>query len=88
MAAFRLLTLCFWFARASAKSVFLAVRPDAPVGEAKDHGLAMVSTYFATRDKGDGNSTLFIHFTSIASGSALAALRLGGLHTMHKCKQM
>ena len=49
---FRLLTLCFWLARASAKSVFLAVRPDAPVGEAKDHGLAMAPARLATREQG------------------------------------
>ena len=36
----------------------------------------MVSTYFATRDKGDGNSTLFIQLE--ATFGAFAALRTDG----------
>ena len=47
--SFRDSVLC---APSSAKSVFLAVRPDAPAGEAKDHGLAMAPAHLAAREQG------------------------------------
>ena len=61
---FRLRTLCFWLARASAKSVFLAVRPDAPTGEAKDHGLAWLLCALPLANKGDGKFNLLLLFSA------------------------
>ena len=72
---FRLFTLCCWLARASAKSVFLAVRPDAPAGEAKDHGQAMAPARLARANKGDGKFN-FLLFLAFASSFAFAALGL------------